>query len=88
MSLAAGEPALDCFPTEAFHRAMNDVLAKDAATACLLIDALLAEEASYEEQNDTMNASAQVARAAKVLVDFAAAGIESNIDLKAATSSG
>jgi DNA-binding transcriptional MocR family regulator len=33
MSLAAGEPALDCFPTEAFHRAMNDVLAKDAATA-------------------------------------------------------
>ena len=28
MSLAAGEPALDCFPTEAFHRAMNDVLAK------------------------------------------------------------
>ena len=33
MSLAAGEPALECFPTEAFHRAMNDVLAKDAATA-------------------------------------------------------
>jgi DNA-binding transcriptional MocR family regulator len=33
MSLAAGEPALDCFPTEAFHRAMNDVLANDAATA-------------------------------------------------------
>src|SRR5262247_841894 len=33
MSLAAGEPALDCFPTEAFHRAMNDVLTKDAATA-------------------------------------------------------
>ena len=33
MSLAAGEPALDCFPTEAFRRAMNDVLAKDAATA-------------------------------------------------------
>jgi DNA-binding transcriptional MocR family regulator len=33
MSLAAGEPALDCFPTEAFHKAMNDVLAKDAATA-------------------------------------------------------
>ena len=33
MSLAAGEPALDCFPVDAFHRAMNDVLAKDAATA-------------------------------------------------------
>ena len=33
MALAAGEPALDCFPTEAFHRAMNDVLTKDAATA-------------------------------------------------------
>jgi 2-aminoadipate transaminase len=33
MSLAAGEPALDCFPTDAFHRAMNDVLAKDAAVA-------------------------------------------------------
>src|SRR5919201_354162 len=30
MSLAAGEPALECFPLEAFHRAMNDVLAKDA----------------------------------------------------------
>lgn len=47
---------------------------KDAATACLLIDALLAEEASFEEQNDTMNATSQVARAAKVLADFAAAG--------------
>lgn len=33
MSLAAGEPALDCFPTDAFHRAMNGVLAKDAAVA-------------------------------------------------------
>jgi 2-aminoadipate transaminase len=33
MSLAAGEPALDCFPTDAFHRAMTDVLAKHAATA-------------------------------------------------------
>src|SRR3989442_14916831 len=33
MSLAAGGPALDCFPTEAFHRAMNDLLAKDAPTA-------------------------------------------------------
>jgi tetratricopeptide (TPR) repeat protein len=47
---------------------------KDASTACLLIDALLAEEASFEEQNDTMNATSQVARAAKVLSDFAAAG--------------
>src|SRR5712671_1398950 len=33
MSLAAGVPALECFPTEAFHRAMNQVLAKQAAAA-------------------------------------------------------
>jgi DNA-binding transcriptional MocR family regulator len=33
MSLAAGEPALDCFPIDAFQRAMNDVLARDAASA-------------------------------------------------------
>jgi DNA-binding transcriptional MocR family regulator len=33
MSLAAGVPALDCFPTEAFHRAMNHVLARQAAAA-------------------------------------------------------
>jgi 2-aminoadipate transaminase len=33
LSLAAGVPALDCFPTEAFHRAMNHVLATSAASA-------------------------------------------------------
>jgi 2-aminoadipate transaminase len=33
LSLAAGVPALDCFPTEAFQRAMNHVLAKHADTA-------------------------------------------------------
>jgi DNA-binding transcriptional MocR family regulator len=33
VSLAAGVPALDCFPTEAFHRAMNHVLARQAAAA-------------------------------------------------------
>jgi len=33
LSLAAGVPALDCFPAEAFHRAMNHVLAKSAAAA-------------------------------------------------------
>jgi 2-aminoadipate transaminase len=33
LSLAAGVPALDCFPTEAFHRAMNHVLARSAASA-------------------------------------------------------
>jgi 2-aminoadipate transaminase len=33
MSLAAGEPALDCFPTDAFNRAMNGALARDASTA-------------------------------------------------------
>ncbi len=32
-SLAAGVPALDCFPTEAFQRAMNTVLARHADTA-------------------------------------------------------
>jgi tetratricopeptide (TPR) repeat protein len=47
---------------------------KDAATACQLIDCLFAEEAAFDEANDTMNASSQVARAAKVLADFAAAG--------------
>lgn len=33
ISLAAGVPALDCFPTEAFGRAMNTVLARHADTA-------------------------------------------------------
>src|SRR5947209_8288966 len=33
MSLAAGVPALDCFPTDAFRRAMNQVLAKHADAA-------------------------------------------------------
>jgi len=33
MSLAAGEPALDCFPVEAFHRAVNDVLTNNASMA-------------------------------------------------------
>jgi DNA-binding transcriptional MocR family regulator len=30
LSLAAGEPALDCFPSDAFERAVSDVLRKDA----------------------------------------------------------
>ncbi len=33
ISLAAGVPALDCFPTEAFQRAMNHVLSTQADTA-------------------------------------------------------
>jgi len=33
MSLAAGVPALECFPTAAFHRAMNQVLARHASMA-------------------------------------------------------
>src|SRR5438552_11135615 len=33
MSLAAGVPALDCFPTDAFQRAMNQVLAKQSDAA-------------------------------------------------------
>jgi DNA-binding transcriptional MocR family regulator len=33
MSLAAGVPALDCFPTDAFQRAMNHVLATHADAA-------------------------------------------------------
>ena len=33
VSLAAGVPALDCFPTAAFQQAMNDVLARHAAAA-------------------------------------------------------
>jgi DNA-binding transcriptional MocR family regulator len=33
MSLAAGVPALDCFPTDAFQRAMNTVLGKHADAA-------------------------------------------------------
>jgi len=33
MSLAAGVPALDCFPTDAFRRAMNQVLAKQSDAA-------------------------------------------------------
>jgi len=33
VSLAAGVPALECFPTAAFHRALNHVLAKQAASA-------------------------------------------------------
>src|SRR5215471_12857743 len=32
VSLAAGVPALDCFPTAAFQQAMNDVLARHAAS--------------------------------------------------------
>jgi DNA-binding transcriptional MocR family regulator len=30
LSLAAGEPAIDCFPTAAFHEAVNNVLKRDA----------------------------------------------------------
>jgi tetratricopeptide (TPR) repeat protein len=52
----------------------TSIAPKDAATACLLIDALLAEEAAFEEAGDSMNATSQVARAAKALADFAAAG--------------
>jgi 2-aminoadipate transaminase len=33
LSLAAGEPALDAFPLEAFRRAMDDVLTKNAGVA-------------------------------------------------------
>ena len=33
LSLAAGEPAIDCFPTEAFQRAMDHVLTRDAQAA-------------------------------------------------------
>jgi DNA-binding transcriptional MocR family regulator len=33
LSLAAGVPALDCFPIAAFHRAMNDVLTRHAPAA-------------------------------------------------------
>ena len=33
ISLAAGVPALECFPTEAFHRAMDHVLARQASAA-------------------------------------------------------
>ena len=33
MSLAAGVPALDCFPTDAFQRAMNHVLGKQSDAA-------------------------------------------------------
>ena len=33
VSLAAGVPALDCFPTDAFQQAMNDVLAKPATAS-------------------------------------------------------
>ena len=32
LSLAAGVPALDCFPTEAFQQATNDVLARHASS--------------------------------------------------------
>jgi DNA-binding transcriptional MocR family regulator len=33
VSLAAGEPAIDCFPTAAFRRAIDHVLTRDAAAA-------------------------------------------------------
>ena len=33
ISLAAGEPAIDCFPTAAFHRAIDRVLTRDAQAA-------------------------------------------------------
>ncbi|MBA2260773.1 MAG: PLP-dependent aminotransferase family protein, partial [Acidobacteria bacterium] len=33
LSLAAGEPAIDCFPTEAFQRAVDHVLTRDAQSA-------------------------------------------------------
>jgi DNA-binding transcriptional MocR family regulator len=33
LSLAAGEPAIDCFPTEAFQRAIDHVLSRDAQSA-------------------------------------------------------
>src|SRR6187401_177079 len=33
LSLAAGEPAIDCFPTEAFQRAIDHVLTRDAQSA-------------------------------------------------------
>src|SRR5436190_20293920 len=33
VSVAAGVPALECFPTAAFHAAMNHVLARQAAAA-------------------------------------------------------
>ena len=33
LSLAAGEPAIDCFPTEAFQRAIDQVLKRDARAA-------------------------------------------------------
>ena len=33
LSLAAGEPAIDCFPTEAYQRAIDHVLSRDAQAA-------------------------------------------------------
>jgi DNA-binding transcriptional MocR family regulator len=33
LSLAAGEPAIDCFPTETFQRAIDHVLTRDAPSA-------------------------------------------------------
>jgi DNA-binding transcriptional MocR family regulator len=33
MSFAAGQPALDCFPTDAFQHAVDDVLSRDAMAA-------------------------------------------------------
>jgi DNA-binding transcriptional MocR family regulator len=33
LSLSAGEPAIDCFPTEAFQRAIDHVLTRDAPSA-------------------------------------------------------
>jgi DNA-binding transcriptional MocR family regulator len=33
LSLAAGEPAIDCFPTAAFQRAIDEVLRRDARSA-------------------------------------------------------
>jgi tetratricopeptide (TPR) repeat protein len=48
--------------------------AKDEGAATALIDDLLQENAGYAAAGDTMNADAQVARAAKILADFTAAG--------------
>src|SRR5262249_11297871 len=48
--------------------------AKDESAATALIDDLLIENAGYVEAGDSMNADAQVARAAKILADYSAAG--------------
>jgi tetratricopeptide (TPR) repeat protein len=48
--------------------------AKDEGAALALVDDLLQENAGYVEAGDSMNADAQVARAAKILADYTAAG--------------